>query len=113
MSELSIIRHKDGVVYWGMDQITVDGVYGNRRADIHGSYFFNFRDDMTEQEERSTDEYLDESKILIYWSSPHAIWPETSYNYGEIDEELWLKMGYIVAVDSPDYKEFRRILESS
>lgn len=103
MSELKILRHEDRV-YYSMDEIEVDGIRSKKNKP-DGNYFFSLKTDVSDFED-SDAEYLDNENQTVFWSSPHTVWEEASYEYGEVDEELWLKRGYIIAENYPRKDDF-------
>jgi hypothetical protein len=102
MSELTVIT-RDDLVYWSMTEIEVDGIKSKTKKP-YGNYFFSVKEDAHPLEATEA-EYLG-SHGTAMWNSPHSVRDEVSYKYGEIDEELWLKKGFVVAVDYPKKSDF-------
>lgn len=97
MSEL-LFYEANGLRYFHMSEIEVDGVYRNSGHDIYSSPIVSFKDDyLNPIAKQWVDEadlvWLDDTNEEVIWSGMYDGRP---YKYGDMDEDLWLKHGAIV-----------------
>lgn len=87
--------HGEDVIYFSGKSIKeVDGI-PTAKPGVYSNLMFNIKDDATQEEEllQDSDGYLDDSKEYANWDSPYMPLP---YEYGDIDEEAWLKESRII-----------------